>query len=244
MNNNLVIDISKVNFSYDKKPTLKDIDLKIMENDFLAILGPNGGGKSTLLKLILGLLKPESGKISIFSKENTNVIKRIGYVPQNISEERFPVCVRDLIIMGLDLNIDKKEREDKIIKTAQKMGITDLLKKHVHDLSGGQRQRAFIARALVADPDILLLDEPTASIDSEGQIKIYEILKELNKEKTILMVSHDLNLITKYANTITVVNTTACHHKNDNLPENFMDLYYQCPVDILETILKEGHRHD
>jgi len=244
LNNDIVIDISDVSFSYEKKITLKDIDLKIKKNDFLAVLGPNGGGKSTLLKLILGLLKPDSGRIRIFGQENKKVIKRIGYVPQNISEERFPVSVRDVIIMGLDSKMNKRIREDRIEKTAEIMGITDLLNKHVHDLSGGQRQRAFIARALISDPEILLLDEPTASIDGEGQIRIYEILKDLNVDKTIVMVSHDLNLITKYANTITVVNQSACHHKNENLPENFMDLYYQCPVDILQSSLKEGHDHD
>ncbi len=239
MNDNVIINIEGLNFSYERIPTLKDINLKIRKNDFLAIIGPNGGGKSTFLKLILGLLKTDKGRIEIFGQKNSNVLNRLGYVPQKVRDEKFPITVKDVIFMGLEGNLKRKEKDESVREAANLMGVDGILNEHIHAISGGQRQRTFIARAIVSDPDILLLDEPTASIDSEGQIKIYELLKKLNKDKTILMVSHDLNLLTKYANTITVINTTACHHTNKNLPQNISDLYYQCPVEILNSSIKE-----
>ncbi|MBS6287657.1 MAG: ATP-binding cassette domain-containing protein, partial [Campylobacter concisus] len=177
-----IIKIRNLNFSYDKQVVLEDINLDYSSDEFLAIIGPNGGGKSTLLKLILGLLKPQSGEIKLFGKEPSEVSKFIGYVPQNfLSNQSFPMMVLEVVLMGL---IDKKifgfySKDEKALALSalEKVDMREFANARIGELSGGQRQRVYIARALCANAKVLILDEPTASIDTKGQAEIYEILK-------------------------------------------------------------------
>lgn len=214
-----IIKIRNLNFSYDKQVVLEDINLDYSSDEFLAIIGPNGGGKSTLLKLILGLLKPQSGEIKLFGKEPSEVSKFIGYVPQNfLSNQSFPMMVLEVVLMGL---IDKKifgfySRDEKQMALAalDKVGMKEFASARIGELSGGQRQRVYIARALCANAKVLVLDEPTASIDTKGQAEIYEILKNINASGVgVVLVSHDLNIVLNYATKIAYVSKNLHIHK-------------------------------
>lgn len=214
-----IIKIRNLNFSYDKQVVLEGINLDYSSDEFLAIIGPNGGGKSTLLKLILGLLKPQSGEIKLFGKEPSEVSKFIGYVPQNfLSNQSFPMMVLEVVLMGL---IDKKifgfySRDEKQMALAalEKVGMKEFASARIGELSGGQRQRVYIARALCANAKVLVLDEPTASIDTKGQAEIYEILKNINASGVgVVLVSHDLNIVLNYATKIAYVSKNLHIHK-------------------------------
>ena len=219
-----IIRIRNLNFSYDKQVVLDDINLDYSSDEFLAIIGPNGGGKSTLLKLILGLLKPQSGEIKLFGKEPSEVSKFIGYVPQNfLSNQSFPMMVLEVVLMGL---IDKKifgfySKDEKALALSalEKVGMREFANARIGELSGGQRQRVYIARALCANAKVLILDEPTASIDTKGQAEIYEILKGINANGVgIVLVSHDLNIVLNYATKIAYVSKNLHIHKtHENL---------------------------
>ncbi len=219
-----IIKIRNLNFSYDKQVVLDDINLDYSSDEFLAIIGPNGGGKSTLLKLILGLLKPQSGEIKLFGKEPSEVSKFIGYVPQNfLSNQSFPMMVLEVVLMGL---IDKKifgfySKDEKALALSalEKVGMREFANARIGELSGGQRQRVYIARALCANAKVLILDEPTASIDTKGQAEIYEILKGINANGVgVVLVSHDLNIVLNYATKIAYVSKNLHIHKtHENL---------------------------
>ena len=219
-----IIKIRNLNFSYDKQVVLEDINLEYSSDEFLAIIGPNGGGKSTLLKLILGLLKPQSGEIKLFGKEPSEVSKFIGYVPQNfLSNQSFPMMVLEVVLMGL---IDKKifgfySKDEKALALSalEKVGMSEFANARIGELSGGQRQRVYIARALCANAKVLILDEPTASIDTKGQAEIYEILKGINANGVgVVLVSHDLNIVLNYATKIAYVSKNLHIHKtHENL---------------------------
>jgi zinc transport system ATP-binding protein len=239
MNKRPVIEINNVDFAYNDKNVLNNISMTINERDFHAIIGPNGGGKSTFIKIILGMLKPDKGSVKLFGKSIMESIKKVGYIPQNIRDENFPVTVKDVLIMGLNNDRTKSENNEILKDVVYKLNLAELLEKQIRELSGGQRQRVFIGRALAGKPEILILDEPTSSIDTEGQTQIYRLLKELNSTMTIVIVSHDLNVIVKYASSISVVNGTACYHSKPVLTKDIMDIYYQCPVDILSDTVFE-----
>ena len=219
-----IIKIRNLNFSYDKQVVLEDINLDYSSDEFLAIIGPNGGGKSTLLKLILGLLKPQSGEIKLFGKEPSEVSKFIGYVPQNfLSNQSFPMMVLEVVLMGL---IDKKifgfySKDEKALALSalEKVGMREFANARIGELSSGQRQRVYIARALCANAKVLILDEPTASIDTKGQAEIYEILKGINANGVgVVLVSHDLNIVLNYATKIAYVSKNLHIHKtHENL---------------------------
>ena len=219
-----IIRIRNLNFSYDRQVVLEDINLEYSSDEFLAIIGPNGGGKSTLLKLILGLLKPQSGEIKLFGKEPSEVSKFIGYVPQNfLSNQSFPMMVLEVVLMGL---IDKKifgfySKDEKALALSalEKVGMREFANARIGELSGGQRQRVYIARALCANAKVLILDEPTASIDTKGQAEIYEILKGINANGVgVVLVSHDLNIVLNYATKIAYVSKNLHIHKtHENL---------------------------
>ncbi|MBE3606569.1 ABC transporter ATP-binding protein [Campylobacter sp. RM13119] len=215
------IEISNLNFNYDDQVVLENINLTYNSNDFLAIVGPNGGGKSTLLKLMLGLLRPQSGEIKLFGKAPHEVSKLIGYVPQNlISNPNFPMRVIEVVLMGL---IDKKifgfytkAQKESAMQALAKVGMQDFAYRRIGELSGGQRQRAYIARALCANAKILMLDEPTASIDTKGQTEIYNILKNINSQGTgIVLISHDLNITLNFATKVAYVSKNLYIHDID-----------------------------
>ena len=232
--------IKNMNFFYGKKEILKNINVEFQKNKFIGIIGPNGGGKTTLLKLLLGLLKPTSGQIKLFGKDVNLVRNKIGYVPQyNNFDFQFPINVYDVVISGR-LKFKNKffpfyNKKDKEIvnKTLSLLGIKDLSKNPIKNLSGGQRKRAFIARALVTDPELIILDEPTSDIDKKAEKNVYKLLKKLSKYKTIIMVSHDIGVISSYIDGIACLNKELHYHNSNKITGKMLEQTYKCPVDII-----------
>ncbi|HEY9129259.1 MAG TPA: ABC transporter ATP-binding protein [Sulfurovum sp.] len=243
-----VIDIKNVSFAYEKQMILDNINLSIEENDFLAIIGPNGGGKSTLLKLILGILKPKDGSISVFGKSPTKSLAHIGYVPQNTNiNTDFPIKVIEVVMMG---HVgDKKPlfgygKEEILcaMGALAQVGMENYAQSKIGALSGGQRQRVMIARALCAHPQILILDEPTSSIDIAGQKEIYDLIKTLNESITVIVVSHDISVILEYANKAAHINRTLSYHdisdKNKMFHTHGNEDHF-CEVELLQMLGSE-----
>ncbi|MBP7770147.1 MAG: metal ABC transporter ATP-binding protein [Aliarcobacter sp.] len=235
-----LIKISDLFYKYSKTDVLENINLSIKENDFLAIIGPNGGGKSTLLKLILGLLTPQNGKIEKKIQNN-----QIGYVPQNTNLNiDFPITALEIVLMG-HISSKKKilgySKEDIAcaMDSLAQVSMDRYANNKIGDLSGGQRQRVFIARALCSNPKIMLLDEPTASIDVKGQREIYELLKELNKSICIVVVSHDISVLLNYAKNVAHINKNIVYHSLDHIQKdiNTQDEHL-CEVELLAALGK------
>ncbi|MDD3462020.1 MAG: ABC transporter ATP-binding protein [Sulfurospirillaceae bacterium] len=237
--------IENLNFNYDGTPVLKDVNLTYDVGDFLSIIGPNGGGKSTLLKLMIGLLSPTSGSILVFGKKPQEISQRISYVPQDTHvNKNFPISVRDVVLMGR-LSKSKKlfghsAKDQKIVEQMlEKVDMLPFANNSISALSGGQRQRVFIARALASEAEILFLDEPTASIDTSGQIAMFKLLKSLNKTVGIVIVSHDINVALNYATKIAHVDKTLYMH-DAPIPQNTTlfdaqrtSKQHVCPVEII-----------
>jgi zinc transport system ATP-binding protein len=237
--NEPVIEVNHLSFSYNGSPVLCDVSFSINEKEFVALIGPNGGGKTTLIKLLIGILKPQKGQIRIMGKTPDQVTCQIGYVPQDISiNKSFPISVMDVVLMGrLPFNrwtgLSKKDTEA-ALAALKSMDMLDMQHRKIDDLSGGQRERAFIARALATDPKILFLDEPTANIDSQGRGELYGILKELNKTKTIVVVSHDTMVLSSYVTAVACVNKDVHYHDDAEITEEMLEMgYHQCPVEII-----------
>ena len=244
-----VVEIHDLSFAYDKEPVLEHINLIVEEKDFLALIGPNGGGKSTLLKLMLGINKAKEGSIKILGKDPEESLREIGYVPQNTNVNTdFPIKVIEVVLMG---HIDGKRPlfgygEDEIVcamGALEQVGMQTYAQTKIGSLSGGQRQRVMIARALCAHPKILMLDEPTSSIDITGQRDIYELLKELNRYITIIVVSHDISVILEYANKAAHVNKTLSYHdisdKHSTFHTHGSDGHF-CEIELLQMLGSES----
>ena len=213
-----IIEIKNLSFSYHKQKILEGVNLNVEEKDFLAIIGPNGGGKSTLLKLILGINPVKDGSIRTFGEVPKKNLSKIGYVPQNTNVNTdFPIKVIEVVLMGhigtkRPLFGYAKEETMCAMGALTQVGMEKFANEKIGSLSGGQRQRVMIARALCAHPKILILDEPTSSIDVDGQKQIYELLKTLNNYMTIIVVSHDVSVIMKYANSVVHINKKLTYH--------------------------------
>lgn len=234
---NKIIEIRNLNFSYNRQPVLKDVNLSIQSGDFMAMIGPNGGGKTTLLKLMLGLLNPASGDIQIFGKPPAEVSHRIGYVPQDVHiNKNFPISSSDVVLMGKlkpgrGWSRHSNEDRDAAIDALAQVEMDKYRNHRIGELSGGQKQRIFVARALVSDPEILFLDEPTASIDTKGQNEFYALLKELNKKITIIFVSHDLMAISRHVKSVACVNQSLHYHGHAELTGEMIEMMYNCTVE-------------
>ena len=240
MNTSSAIAVSNVSFAYSRGETVLDrASLQVPAGAFMAVLGPNGGGKTTLLKLLLGVLEPTGGDISIFGQPPAEACHRIGYVPQHCDANfSLPVSVLEAVLMGR-LNRQPRlfgrhwsknnEQREAALYALDQVGLSGLETRPVSDMSGGQRQRLLIARALSAAPDILLLDEPTANIDPQGKFCFYEFLADLAGPKTVLMVSHDLSLTAEPLSAIAIVNNGAIAAAPGNrlTPELLAALYGQ-----------------
>ncbi len=244
-----VVEISNLSFAYEKQLILDNVNLLVEEKDFLAIIGPNGGGKSTLLKLILGINTFDKGKISVLGKIPKKSLTQIGYVPQNTNVNTdFPIKVIEVVMMG---HVEGKRplfgygKHEVLcaMGALEQVGMADFAQTKIGSLSGGQRQRVMIARALCAHPQILILDEPTSSIDITGQREIYELLKVLNEHITIIVVSHDISVILEYANKAAHVNKNLSYHDISDKQSTFHthgDEGHFCEIELLQMLGAES----
>ena len=232
-----VVEINNVSFAYNGETVLRDVSFDIQDGDFIAMIGPNGGGKTTLLKLILGLLNPDSGAIRVMGQSARKASTDVGYVPQDVNiNASFPITAMDVVLMG---KLDPGKRwarksasnRQEALEAMDRLDMAAYADKRIGDLSGGQRQRVFIARALVTQPRLLLLDEPTASIDTRGQAEFYNLLKELNTDITILVVSHDLLVISRFVKSVACVNHDLHYHHQAEITGEMLETMYPCTGD-------------
>lgn len=230
--NDLIV-IEELNFSYQAL-VLEDVNLLIQEGDFIGFIGPNGGGKTTLIKLILGLLEPQSGRVKVFGERPKSNRTRIGYVPQFVNiDKSFPITVLELVLLGSVFKTNlwgyfRSEDKKRALELLDQMGILHLAKRSFGSLSGGETQRALIAKALLPDPDILIFDEPTANVDSFQEQKILEIILRLKKKKTIILVSHDLDFVINHVDEVVLVQRKVVLKKPKDLCEHFaLGLYHK-----------------
>ena len=237
---NVVIKIDKVDFSYDGDLILKDITLAVNEGDFLGVVGPNGSGKTTLLKIILGLIQPIRGKVRVFGKPPEHSRHFLGYVPQHTDlDSSFPISVTDVVLLGRLgkaplLGGYRKTDRQAAEEAMQEVEIYNLRNQRFGALSGGQKQRVLMARALVGKPDLLLLDEPTTSIDGRVEQDIYELLKKINEKVTIVLISHDLGFISAYVNRVACVNRSISCDRTENITGDVIEACYSGPVHMLK----------
>ena len=235
-----VIELKQVSVRYEDTFVLKDVTLTLGENVFLGIIGPNGGGKTTLLKVLLGLIQPERGEVKIFGKKPKDVRGLIGYVPQkSLSIRDFPIRVWDVVLMGrLSIQNNSKFRysESDFQKAEEALKMVDLIhlkNRPIGELSEGERQRAFIARALAREPRLLLLDEPTSSVDAKMQTSLYDLLGKLKGKLTIVMISHDIGVISSHVDKIACLNVQFYFHDSKQIKKEDLEAAYHCPVDLI-----------
>jgi zinc transport system ATP-binding protein len=218
---------------------LKGISLSIESNDFLGVIGPNGGGKTTLLKVLLGLIKPSHGKVSVLGGSPHKTRYRIGYVPQyNLFDREFPINVRDVVLMGRNGRAGlftryREEDKNAAHNALRTVGMLEYQDQQIGSLSGGEQQRVFIARALVTDPAILLLDEPTASVDQSMQTEFYEMLESLKTHMAIVLVSHDISAVSIHVDKIACLNQELFHHGSGEIEAEILEATYKCPVQMI-----------
>lgn len=239
------IAITGLHFAYGEVPVLEDVDLEVSRGEFLGVVGPNAGGKSTLLKLILGLLKPSAGCIRVLGEPPRRARKRIGYVPQYPGFPRdFPIRVEDVVLMGrfgLGWRLGPWTRADRAAAAGalDEVEALDLRERQIGTLSGGQLQRVLLARALVGEPRLLILDEPTANIDQRLEGEIFELLAQLNRRLTIVVVSHDIAFISAYVSRVACLSRTLVCHATDSIDgQTIQDLYGEHVRQI-----QHGHDH-
>jgi zinc transport system ATP-binding protein len=242
-----LFEMNYMSASYGAEIVLQNINFKVSENDFIGVIGPNGGGKTTLLKVILGLLKPVNGKI-MFNNELLNR-KSIGYLPQiSTGDINYPVTVTDIILSGLMISkgiisgMSSNDRK-KAKMVIDELGLSDMAGSTLNELSGGQMQRVFLGRAIIGDPKLLLLDEPGNFVDTTFENDFYEKLRDLNKRMAILMVSHDVGTISLHIKSFACVNRSLHYHPSHEITNEDL-LAYDCPIqlvthgDIPHTVLK------
>jgi zinc transport system ATP-binding protein len=234
-----IISFKNVFAGYNGRNVVENITFNVDEGDFIGIVGPNGGGKTTLLRLILGIVKPSKGELLVFGKSPFKFTefdrRRIGYVRQETHiDTSFPIRVIDVVQMGLYAKIGigrrlKKKHEQEALDILGRVGMSDYIKTHIGALSGGQKQRVFIARGLVNNPELLILDEPTTGVDAKNQYAFYQLLYDLKNELnlTIIMVSHDVSMISKHVNKVTYVNRGVHLHGE---PEDVLNDHETCEV--------------
>lgn len=241
-----LLEIRSLSVKYGNNSALQDVNFDIYNNDFIGIIGPNGGGKTTLMKCILGLLKPSTGHIKYYFNQEKYPI---GYLPQvHQFDNRFPMSVLDMVLSGISNNkffppgiswrIRKKAQE-----LLNSVGIGDLAKRSIGELSGGEMQRAFLCRAIIADPKLLILDEPNTYVDNKFEHDLYDKLRELNKRMAILLVSHDVGTITYFIKSIACINRKLHYHPSNQISDEQLAAY-DCPIQIIthgnvpHTVLK------
>lgn len=221
-----ILELQNVSFSYTKEEVIKDVSLQVHKGDYVGIIGPNGGGKSTLLKLMLGILKPNKGSVKIFNTDLKDFKEwyKVGYVPQRTYiENNFPITVEEAVAMGRYgkrglFHFPTKEDKQKTEQALKQVDMWEFKSRQISDLSGGQQQRVFIARALASEPEIIFLDEPTVGVDVKTQKQFYSLLRKLNKEidLTLVLVSHELDVVAHQSTELGYISKTLEYYGNPN----------------------------
>ncbi len=237
------IELSSVSFRYGEMPALENVSLRVEQGEFIGVVGPNAGGKSTLLKIILGLLKPDRGTVRVIGQTPEQGRRQIGYVPQYPRFSRdFPITVEQAVLtarLGRTRWWGGYSHHDKHLARAalERTETANLAKRRLDTLSGGQLQRVLLSRALACEPKILILDEPTANIDQRVETEIFDLLKTLNEQMTIIVVSHDIAFITYYVTRVACLNRTLMCHDTAHIDGRLLDQLYGTHVHAVE------HRH-
>lgn len=251
---NKLIELRNITAAYGNKTVLKNISLDVWENDFLGIIGPNGGGKTTLLKIILGLLQPVEGSLHFFSNGKKVPTLKMGYLPQyNMIDKKFPISVREVISSGLSSEKPlfrgfNKAQNKRIEEVLDLMGLSDLSSRAIGELSGGQLQRVLLGRSIVSRPQLLILDEPSSYVDKRFESHFNGLLSDINKESAIILVSHDIGTILPMVNNIACVNETLHYHPGSDISEEWLGHAYACPIELIahgdlpHRVLK-AHKH-
>lgn len=242
-----LFEMNSLSASYGSAPVLQDVSLRVVENDFIGVIGPNGGGKTTLLRVILGLIKPVKGTLTF----NIGILdgKAIGYLPQiSTGDLSYPVTVTDVVLSGLmirkkiisRMSVSDRKKGSEVL---EELGLSEFSRANLNELSGGQMQRVFLGRAIIGDPRLLLLDEPGNFVDASFENDFYEKLKELNNRMAILMVSHDIGTISSHIKSFACVNKSLHYHPSNDITNEDL-LAYGCPIqivthgDVPHTVLK------
>jgi zinc transport system ATP-binding protein len=242
--NTAVVTTHGVYFSYGGAYVLEDVNIAVNQRDFACIVGPNGGGKTTLLKLMLGLISPTRGSVYVFGHTPNGVARRIGYVPQyTLFDPSFPITVMDIVLMGRlgrkpHIGPFRRADKDVVMRVLNEMGVGDLYRRPFGALSGGQRQRVLIARALAAEPELLLLDEPTANLDARVEQELLDLLGALNRKLTIVMVSHDIAFVSAYVKSVICVRRRVVTHPTSAITGDVISEIYGGKVKIVRH---DGH---
>ena len=246
------IALNDVSFSYNGIPVIESVNIAIQSRELVTIVGPNGGGKTTLLRLILGLIKPDKGSVRVLGQPPQNVRHRIGYTPQYFSfDPQFPVSVMEVVLMGrierhLCGDYAKNDRQA-ALKVMEELELADLKDHRFCRLSGGQRQRVLIARALIGEPDLLLLDEPTANVDAEVERKIHDVLQRLQERMAILLVSHDPRFVSDMVEHVLCVNRRVIMHPTSGIEDELIRHVYGCSLRLVrhdDTCPPGDHDHE
>ena len=243
---NPIIEIKDLSAGYDGRTVLRNVNLTVYDRDFLGIIGPNGGGKTTLIKCILGLLKPTAGEIryracratgcetSAASSELT-----MGYLPQYSSiDPKFPITVEEVILSGLSSKKSLTSRftarhREQARTVIARMGLEGMEQRAIGALSGGQLQRALLGRAIISDPEVVILDEPSTYIDKRFEARLYELLAEINKDCAIILVSHDIGTVLQQVKSIACVNETLDYHPDTGISGEWLERNFHCPIELL-----------
>jgi zinc transport system ATP-binding protein len=235
-----VISVEHLDFSRGELPVLRDASLEVYPRDFVGLVGANGSGKTTFLQILLGLLTPEAGTVRVLGTTPQQARKQMGYVPQWLRfDPDFPVTVMEVVMMGLlsrstGLGGFRHQDRRRALEALEETEIADLAQRQIGKLSGGQRQRVLIARALVNEPKLLLLDEPTANVDSRMEAGIYELLHGLRNKTTIVLVSHDVGFITSHANRVACLNRNIVCHPTAELSGEMITKLYSGPIEMIK----------
>ncbi|ASN04823.1 metal ABC transporter ATP-binding protein [Virgibacillus necropolis] len=243
-----IVSMKDVDYAYENKAVLTNINFEIPQGAFMGLIGPNGGGKTTLIKLILGIIKPDAGSISLFQEPigKFKAWNHIGFVSQksNSFNKGFPATVFEVVSMGLTAQVGylkffKKQDKVKILQAIEQVGMSEYAYQNIGNLSGGQQQRVFIARSLVNDPNLLILDEPTVGVDNENVQRFYDLLHQLNQQRniTLLLVTHDTGIMTEHATDIVCLNNTMHFHGDkeeySSLTDRDLSHFYGHPVNVV-----------
>ncbi|WP_373482970.1 metal ABC transporter ATP-binding protein [Acetobacterium sp.] len=252
---NKVVHVDNLTVFYGQTPAIAGVCLDVYEGEYLGIIGPNGGGKTTLLKTILGINPPTEGAVEIYGEPIARKRTLMGYVPQFAAMNKtFPITVFEVVLTGRIKSRFKPffhytQKDKEIVwDLLAKVGLSDLAERQISQLSGGEFQKMLIARALAVKPRLLLLDEPTASVDAVSREQIYHLLEELNKEMTIILVTHDLLAVSSYVGRLACLNTRLVYHGEPELTEAVVNHLYGCAVDLIahgvpHRVLKD-HKED